>query len=105
MPYIRVSNCVYKKNKNNKKGKKVGCSKTIKKAKKYLQALYANENESIEEIKDYFNKKQDEDYMLFNNHPLSNIEDLMNDEKPAPWDHLTNTKDDGDVDVEIEDDK
>lgn len=38
MPYKRKGKCVYKKG-----GKKVGCSKTIKKAKKYIKALYANE--------------------------------------------------------------
>ena len=52
------------------------------------------------EIKDYF-KKKDEDYLAFDEHPLSNIDDLMNPEKPAPWDHLTNTEDDEDVDIEI----
>ena len=56
----------------------------------------------MKEIKDYFRKQKDEDYMLYNGHPLSNIEDLMDPTKPAPWDHLTNTFDDEDVDIEIE---
>ena len=55
----------------------------------------------ILEIKDYFAKK-DKDYLEFQNHPLSSVEDLMNPKKPAPWDHLTNTDDDEDVDIEIE---
>jgi len=57
----------------------------------------------MQELKDYFRKQQDEDYMAFDNHPLSNIEDLMNPSKPAPWDHLTNEPDDEDVDIDIED--
>lgn len=38
MPYERKGKCVYKKN----TGKKVGCSKTVSKAKKHLSALHAN---------------------------------------------------------------
>ena len=38
MPYIRKGKCVYKKN----TGKKVGCSSSTAKAKKYLKALHAN---------------------------------------------------------------
>lgn len=56
----------------------------------------------LREIKDYFRNQKDEDYMSFNDHPLANVDDLMNPDKPAPWDHLTNDKDDGDVDVDIE---
>ena len=55
----------------------------------------------LNEIKDYF-KKKDKDYLEFDQHPLSNPDDLMNPTKPAPWDHLTNTEDDEDVDIEIE---
>ena len=44
MPYERKGKCVYKK----PSGKKVGCSDTVEKAKKYIQALYASElNESL----------------------------------------------------------
>ena len=44
MPYERKGKCVYKK----PSGKKVGCSDTVEKAKKYTQALYASElNESL----------------------------------------------------------
>lgn len=38
MPYIRKRKCVYKKD----TGKKVGCSKNIATAKKYLRALHIN---------------------------------------------------------------
>lgn len=55
----------------------------------------------MQEIKDYFNKTKDEDYLAFDEHPLSSIDDLMDPSKPAPWDHLTNTEDDHDFDIEI----
>lgn len=70
-------------------------------AKKYLKSLYANSEGVIEEIKDYFRKK-DKEYLEFDDHPLSSIQDLMDATKPAPWDHLTNTENDEDVDIEIE---
>jgi len=49
MPYERKGKCVYKKYSNDKSSKKpVGCSDTVAKAKKYIQALYASElNESL----------------------------------------------------------
>lgn len=59
MPYSRKGKCVYKKN----TGKKVGCSKNISKAKKYIKALHANvENEEvyddlIESLLAYFKSK------------------------------------------------
>jgi hypothetical protein len=37
MPYKRKGKCVYKKS-----GKKVGCSKSVKGAKRYMRALYAH---------------------------------------------------------------
>ena len=44
MPYEKKGKCVYKK----PTGEKVGCSDTVAKAKKYIQALYASElNESL----------------------------------------------------------
>ena len=55
----------------------------------------------LQEIRDYFNKVKDEDYMIFDGHPLSSAEDLMDNSKPAPWDHLTNTDDDDDIDIDI----
>lgn len=102
MPWKRKGKCVYKKSKNSKKlGKKQGCSKTVPMAKKYLKALYANADDVVEEIKDYFRKK-DKEYMEFDDHPLSSVSDLMDPSKPAPWDHLNNTEGDEDVDIEIE---
>ena len=57
----------------------------------------------LEEIKDYFNSHKDEDYMSFDDHPLANEQDLMDPDKPAPWDHLANEEDDGDIDIDVED--
>ena len=59
----------------------------------------------LQEIKDYFNNRKDEDYLIFDDHPLSSVEDLIDSGKPAPWDHLTNSKDDDDFDIEIEEDE
>ena len=49
MPYERKGKCVHKKYSNGKISKKpVGCSDTVEKAKKYIQALYTSElNESL----------------------------------------------------------
>jgi hypothetical protein len=49
MPYKRVGKCIYKKNTN----KKVGCSSSISKAKKYLTTLHINASKEEEE---YFSK-------------------------------------------------
>lgn len=57
----------------------------------------------LSEIRDYFRNQKDEDYMSFEGHPLANVDDLMNPDKPAPWDHLTNDEDDEDIDVDVED--
>lgn len=48
MPYTRKGKCVFRKD----TGKKVGCSKTTKKAKKYIRALHANveDNETFNAI-------------------------------------------------------
>lgn len=43
-------------------------------------------NNSIEEVKDYFNNIGDEDYMKYSDHPLSSVESLMDPDVPAPWD-------------------
>lgn len=57
----------------------------------------------LKEIKDYFDKKErDEDYLSFDDHPLSTIENMLNSSRPAPWDHLHNSPDDHDLDIEIE---
>ena len=105
MPWKRYGKCVYK-TKQNKKGKtkkvkKQGCSTSVSMAKKYLKALYANTDEIMAEIKDYFRDQNDKDYLEFDDHPLSDVESLMDPDKPAPWDHLTNHEDDEDVDVDI----
>ena len=55
----------------------------------------------LKEIEKYFDKNKDEDYLRFDQDDLSSIENIMNPDKPAPWDHLTNTEDDEDVDVEV----
>ena len=52
-----------------------------------MMSLKINEaNDTIEEVKDYFNNLQDEDYMKYSDHPLSTIEKLMDPDSPAPWD-------------------
>jgi hypothetical protein len=56
----------------------------------------------LKEIKDYFRNQQDEDYLAFDDHPLADVESLMDPDKPAPWDHLTNDEDDGDIDIDVE---
>lgn len=65
------------------------------KNKDYLEKI-------LREIKDYFNFKEDEDYLAFDDHPLSSVEDIMDPHKPAPWDHLTNHENDHDIDIDIE---
>lgn len=104
MPFKRKGKCVFTITKKGEKGKKKGCSKSVAKAKKYLKALYANSDDMMAEIKDYFRNQQDEDYLAFDNHPLSDVESLLDPNKPAPWDHLTND-DDEDVDIDIKDEK
>ena len=102
MPFRRDGKCVFKIKKNNKKGKKKGCSDSVAKAKKYLKALYASSDDVMSEIKDYFRNQQDEDYLSFQDHPLATPQNLMDPTKPAPWDHLTNSEDDEDIDIDIE---
>ena len=48
MPYKRKGNCVYLKT----TGKKVGCSSSPEKAKRYLRALHANVHESFDSFVD-----------------------------------------------------
>ena len=87
------------------KGKKV-LSK--KEAEEMCKAPIKKEDvfkELIDEIKDYFRNQQDEDYLSFEDHPLSDIESLLDPSKPAPWDHLTNDEDDEDIDVDIKDEE
>lgn len=60
----------------------------------------------LKEIEAYFENirknEKDEDHMVFDGHLLSSVENLMDPTKPAPWDHLTNTEDDEDVDIDIQ---
>jgi len=76
---------------------------------KFGKNLYRGNKMTIEqilkEIKDYFRNQQDEDYLAFDDHPLSDIESLMDPNKPAPWDHLTNDEDDEDVDIDVKEKK
>ena len=51
MPYVRCGKCVYKGHTCEDKGKKVGCSDSIEKAKKYLAKLQMEaSNENIMKI-------------------------------------------------------
>lgn len=106
MPYsVRKKSC---KQSDGKKGrfiviktnssKKKSCHNSRSKALGSIAASYANK--VMEEIKDYF-KKKDKDYLEFDDHPLSSIDDLMNPDKPAPWDHLHNSEGDGDIDIDV----
>jgi hypothetical protein len=56
MPYKRKGKCVYKDT-----GKKMGCSDSASKAKKYIKALYANagENEELGSFQNYYNKAEE----------------------------------------------
>lgn len=105
MPFKRKGKCVFKITKSGKQGEKKGCSKTVAKAKKYVKALYANSEDVVAEIKDYFRNQQDEDYLAFQDHPLATVQNLMDPNKPAPWDHLTNDEDDKDVDIDVKERK
>ena len=102
MPFKRKGKCVFTITKSDGQGKKKGCSKSVSKAKKYLKALYANSDDVMAEVKDYFRNQSDEDYLEFDDHPLSTASALMDPDKPAPWDHLTNDEDDEDIDVDVE---
>ena len=59
----------------------------------------------LKEIKDYFRNQQDEDYLAFDDHPLADVESLLDPDKPAPWDHLTDDDDDDDIDVDVKEKK
>ena len=61
-----------------------------------------NYDDIMAEIKDYFRNQSDEDYLEFDDHPLSTPDALMDPNKPAPWDHLTNDEDDEDIDIDVE---
>mgnify|MGYP003646599707 FL=1 len=88
--------CSTKSQKSKSANKKKVASITIKRNdhKKLSEDI-------LEEIKDYFRNQKDEDYLQFDGHPLSDVESLMDPEKPAPWDHLNNDEDDEDLDIDI----
>ena len=66
---------------------------------RWVVVLGASVNAIIFTMKN-FNKLKN-DHLEFDDHPLANIKDLMDPDKPAPWDHLDNSPGDGDVDVDI----
>ena len=80
MPWKRYGKCVFKITKSGKKKKKQGCSDSVDKAKDYLKALYANSDDVNEEIEKYFD--QDDENLEFDD---VSTEDLLDPEKPAPW--------------------
>jgi hypothetical protein len=55
MPYERKAKCVYRKD----TGKKVGCSKSASRAKKYLKKLYTVEDEERPSFEKYFKRVDD----------------------------------------------
>ena len=67
----------------------------------YKRRILMTIEQLLKEIKDYFRNQQDEDYLAFDDHPLADVESLMDPNKPAPWDHLDNEEDDEDVDIDI----
>tara|TARA_A100000164_G_C21940493_1_gene790442 strand:+ start:1388 stop:1636 length:249 start_codon:yes stop_codon:yes gene_type:complete len=71
--------------------------------KRYGKCAYKTKKteDIMSEVKDYFRDQSDEDYLAFDDHPLSDIESLMDPDKPAPWDHLNNEEDDEDVDIDV----
>jgi hypothetical protein len=58
--------------------------------------LTAVQKKIMKEIRDYFKRKED-DYLEYDNHSLSSVEDLMNPDVAAPWD----SEEDGDYDNDI----
>jgi hypothetical protein len=59
------------------------------------------EEDILKEVEKYFDKNKDQDYLRFDQDELSSIENIMDPDKPAPWDHFTDTEDDEDVDVQV----
>ena len=76
-------------------------SLTRKQAEEMCTEPLKEHEDVIQEIEKYFSLNKDKDYLEFDDHPLANIQDLMDPSRPAPWDHLTNTPDDEDVDIDI----
>ena len=63
--------------------------------------LIVNPPEETEQQSEETQSRTTVDYLEFDDHPLSDIESLMDPDKPAPWDHLNNDEDDEDVDIDI----
>lgn len=55
----------------------------------------------LKEIEKYFDKNKGDDYLEYDDNELSSLENILDPDKPAPWDHLTNTDDDKDIDVDV----
>ena len=47
-----------------------------------------------EEVEKYFNRSKDEDYLRFDKDELSSVENIMDPDKPAPWDNIEDLDDD-----------
>lgn len=62
--------------------------------------LSKNQEEIMKEIRDYF-KKREEEHLEYDGHPLSSVEDLMDPDVAAPWDHLEDWIRDEDMDDDI----
>ena len=62
------------------------------KAESAIKGRYANsiDEDALQEIKDYFSTREEEDYMKYNDHPFATIEKIMCEDCPAPWDELEN---------------
>ena len=85
------------KSRKNFKGKP---SLTSSEAEEMCKSPLKKEDVS-EEVQKYFSKNKDEDYLRFDDDELSSLENIMNPDKPAPWDHLSNYEDDDDIDVDL----
>ena len=76
-------------------------NKDLNAAIKIIKSKKITMGKKTQEIEKYFNKNKDEDYLRFDGDELSSVENIMNPDKPAPWDHLSNYEDDEDIDVNI----
>lgn len=73
---------------SSKNKKKESCHKNKNLAKSSIRARYANSKDAdiVSELRDYFSSRTDTDYLSYDDHPLSTIEHLMDEDSPAPWD-------------------
>ena len=63
MPYMKKGKCVYKKNQDGSKGKKVGCTEGS--VDDYLKALYANVDDAPKKENKTMKLKKSELLLLF----------------------------------------